>query len=151
MKVRGKDKPKKMIMDERYWREDTDTRVRFWWEVKEDDNWGIPDRFSELEVTVSHLLRGMSGTNVVHAEPSGHLQNLHRMKIRGELGCWSYKTTVNTLQNIFSKKLSLLVSDVKADDVSKMKKPRSSKHLMIALNIKKCERRFNFSSPSTTQ
>ena len=40
---------------------------------------------------------------------------------------------VNILENIFSKELSLPVSDIKADDVSKMKNSRSSKHLMIAL------------------
>lgn len=52
---------------------------------------------------------------------------------------------MNILKNSFSKKLSLLVSGIKADDVNKMKNPRSSKHLMIALNIKKkkSERRFS--------
>lgn len=51
---------------------------------------------------------------------------------------------MNILKNRFSKKLSLLVSGIKADDVNKMKNPRSSKHLMSALNIKKrSERRFS--------
>lgn len=78
----------------------------------------------------------MNGINATREDPSAPLQNLHRMRIRRKVRLLIlYNKSKHTEKHLL-KKLFLLVSDIKADDVSKMKNSRSSKHLTIALNIK---------------